>query len=151
MEGDELKEKAIFGDETSIIADEINAATATGFLDDEEMKLMRTFQDQLSNIRSVESQMDIDLSKRKKELQKKMIFLAHSSGSKNGAGVKAVISEIMIQDQNVYQAYSENQEEKSSIIDKITNFGKKAQSGGATEFGSNIDYRRKKGDDIWDR
>lgn len=150
LNGDELKEKAIFGDETSAIADEINPATATGFLSDEEMGLLRVLSSQINFIRNVENVIGLDLTQRKKELQKQMNFLTHSSGSKNGAAVKAAISQIVIQDQNVYQAYSEN-EKNGSLIDKIKNFGKRASSGGATQFGSNIQYRSNDRNRIWER
>lgn len=150
LNGDELKEKAIFGDETSAISDEINPATATGFLSDKEMGLLRLLSNQINFIRNVENVIGLNLTERKQEIQKQMNFLTHSSGSKNGAAVKAAISQIIIQDQNVYQAYSEN-ERNNSFIDKIKNFGKKASSGGATQFGSNIQYRSRDGNRIWER
>ncbi len=149
LNGDELKEKAIFGDETSAVSPEINPATATGFLNDKEMGLLRIYASQLNFIRNVENIVGIDLTERKEELEKQMNFLTHSSGSKSGSAVKAAISQIMIQDQNVYQAYSEDQNQKEGFISKIRNFGKKASSGGATKFGSNIQYRSNDDRKIW--
>lgn len=145
----ELKEKAIFGDKTSAISDEMNPANASGFLDETELKLIRRYQSMLSHLRYIENSLGIDLNRMKDFILEKMNFLTHSSKSKDGAGVKAAISEIMIQDQNVYQSVSEENKEKEGFFQKLMKFGERAQSGGQTEFGRNIQYRKNKDNKIW--
>jgi len=145
----ELKEKAIFGDKSSITGEEINPANASGFLNDEELQLVRRCQSMLSQIRFWEQRTDSDLSGLKHFILEKLNFLSYSSKSKDGAGVKAAISQIRIQDQNVYQQYDEDRGENKGFIQKLKSFGKKAQSGGATNFGSNIQYRSGEREKIW--
>lgn len=135
----ELKERAIFGDQTTAIYDEMNSASASGFLDREELGVIRRFQSLMSKLRFVEDEIGVEFTRIKDMLLQQLMYMAHSSKSKGGAGVKAAISQIMIQQQDISQSYSEQQEEKKSMLDKLRSVGGRLQDKGSG-FGSDVEF-----------
>jgi len=134
----ELKERAIFGDQTTAIYDEMNSASASGFLDREELGVIRRFQSLMSKLRFVEDEIGVEFTRIKDMLLQQLMYMAHSSKSKGGAGVKAAISQIMIQQQDISQSYSEEEKEKESMLDKLKGVGGRLQDSGSG-FGSDMD------------
>lgn len=135
----EFKQRLLLGDQSTADQEEINAATATGFLNKKEIDFIRELQSNMAITRFIENELGITLKKCRNFFLELINYIAHSSGSKGGAAVQAGISKILVNKQDIAQHYSEKQEEKEGMIDKIRKVGGRLQNKGSG-FGSDMQY-----------
>jgi hypothetical protein len=83
--------------------DEINDFTPTGYCNEEELRLMREYEEMISIIRYLEERYNLDLTGVKNTFMRKMNFIAYSSKSRRGFTVKSVNTQRHYVDENVFQ------------------------------------------------
>lgn len=137
----EFYEKLILGKDRSGFG-EMNPSVPSGFLNEEEIQLSRNQQNLLATTRYLEGMLGIELKENKKEILSKIMFNSHISKARNGFGGKLAKTDIIRQDQSVYQ--SREEEESKGFIDKLKGLmskgGKEGSNLGVGEIGKNLNY-----------
>lgn len=109
---------------------EVDDYMATSFLDKQELAVLRDYQDLLSRLRRlarmIGAEDDFKDSDVYEELVRRMVTIAQTSKSKGGAGFKAVRTEKIVQEENLYQDFAED-EGGETVLERILS---KAQEGG---------------------
>lgn len=127
----ELFDNLVRGEEEGDNYVEVKGSAATGNLDKEELNVERRNQEALSLYRFIAEQYGVNKNKHakgkaSKETEAAIDFINLTSKSKGGFGVKAVRTDRIIRDDNVYSQKALEQD-KDTILDKI----EKKLSGGS--------------------
>lgn len=128
----ELFDNLVRGEEEGENYVEVKGSAATGNLDKEELRVERRNQEALSLYRFIAEQYGVSSSKHSsgkasKETEAAIDFINLTSKSKGGFGVKAVRTDRIIRDDNVYSQKA-MESESETILDKI----EKKLSGGSS-------------------
>lgn len=126
----ELFDNLVRGEEDGDTYVEVKGSAATGNLDKEELTVERRYQEALSIYRFIAESYGVSSDKHSKgkaskETEATLDFLNLTSKSKGGFGVKAVRTDRIIRDDNVYSQKA-MEKENDTILDKIE---KKLSSG----------------------
>jgi len=128
----ELFDNLVRGEEDGENYVEVKGSAATGNLDQEELRVERRNQEALSLYRFIAEEFGVKRKKHakgkaSKETEAAIDFINLTSKSKGGFGVKAVRTDRIIRDDNVYSQKALEQED-DTILDKI----EKKLSGGSS-------------------
>lgn len=130
---------------------EIVRLIPTGYLDNDEMHLIRQLANELSTTEYIESRLNesldkkIDLDNVKTNILRKMMFIVHSSKARQGFGIKAVGTQRVIQDEQVFQ--SMKKEKEPSALQKLKQKGGKAVD--EVTGGGDVEYLGDERQDLW--
>jgi len=125
--------------------DEIDDYLATSFLNDQELAVLRDQQEILSRIRRIGSLLQLKNEEWEKasvpgEIVAKMQVLAQTSKSKGGVGFKAVRTEKVVQEQDLYEKQAVEGGEEGAfqkVMDKVGGATGGRQVVGNPDLGSN--------------
>lgn len=120
-------------------SDEIDDYMATSFLDDQELAVLRDQQELLSRLRRIGQLMQIDKESwnkavSKTEIVNRMQTIAQTAKSKGGVGFKAVRTEKIVQEKDLYETQSIDQDE-NQLMQRVME-AVKGSGGGSPVVGS---------------